>query len=453
MLTLHRLDSAGHEIVPDVEGIERQRKPGEPAFLKPLPFKDFLPSLITILHSIPGCRSAMLANQDLLLHYGHPGQWWSGESVEVPRTIGPDYDANREGMFDMVNEVQRLMAFLDKTNRSYGSAAALARLPALNESHAMEDHSVRFLKAWRKASAVLQSDSSQQPLFVSTTAPEGQREPDVVHMVNIAASDLPNEPGETLYDVLDKSLWQGSATGSRPGAWLENVAPVLALRLPTKMLPAQRHGTDLSVDIPGILFADRYHVSNKEIMLDMHKELESARAGIKSIDEALAKIETFSSSALSKPGSAGDLLSVASKHIQTQLESEESGTSSTDETMSTAELSARLQAISTQLGSRITGESSKSERTSARRSTIDHQADLHSTQRTTSRCAASHAQAGEVTDKSRAGSRASANHAVPFVRGCDCSRELCGDFPTVLTASNCSFVGGRNRTGLVACDL
>ena len=297
----------------------------------------------------------MLANQDLLLHYGQPGQWWSGESVEVARTIGPDYDANREGMFDIVNEVQRLMAFLDKTNRSYGSAAALARLPALNDPYAMEDHSVRFLKAWKKVSAVLQSDSSQQPLFVSMTAPEGQREPDVVHMVTIAASDLPTETGETLYDVLDKSLWQGSATGSRPGAWLETVAPVLALRLPTKTLPVQRHGADLSVDIPDILFADRYHVSNKEIMLDMHKELESARAGIKSIDEALAKIETFSSSALSKPGKAGDLLSVASKHVQSQLESEEIEKSSTEETMSTAELLARLQAISTQLGSRITG--------------------------------------------------------------------------------------------------
>jgi len=349
------LDFAGHEIVPDVEGTERQRKSGEPAFLKPLPFKDFLPSLITILHTIPGCRSAMLASQDLLLHYGQPGQWWSGESVEVARTIGPDYDANREGMFDMVNEMQRLIAFLDKTNRSYGSAAALARLPALNEPYAMDDHSVRFLKAWKKASSVLQSGSSQQPLFVSTTAPEGQREPDIVHMVNIAASDLPTETGETLYDVLDKSLWQGSATGSRPGAWLETVAPVLALRLPTKMSPAQRSGGKISVDIPAILFADRYHVSNKEIMLDMHKELESARAGIKGIDEALAKIETFTSSALSKPGNAGDLLSVASSHVQAQIESEESETASTEEMLSTVELLARLQAISTQLGSRING--------------------------------------------------------------------------------------------------
>jgi hypothetical protein len=348
--------SAGHEIVPDVEGAERQRKPGEPAFLKPLPFKDFLPSLITILHTIPGCRSAMLASQDLLLHYGHPGQWWSGESVEVSRTIGPDYDANREGMFDMINEVQRLMAFLDKTTRSYGSAAALARLPALNEPYAMEDHSVRFLKAWRKASAVLQSDSSQQPLFMSQTAPEGQREPDVVHMVTISASDLPTESGETLYDVLDRSLWQGSATGSRPGAWLETVAPVLALRLPAKMLPVQRHSPDHSVDIPGILFADRYHVSNKKIMLEMHRELESAKAGIKSIDEALAKIETFSSSALSKPGNAGDLLSVATKHIQSQFESGDSDMSATEETMSTSKLLARLQAIITQLDSRITGE-------------------------------------------------------------------------------------------------
>lgn len=216
------------EVVPDADAQDRRRAPGEPAFLKPLTTKDFLPSLITILHTVPRCRHAFLAKKDLRLNYGTQDQissWWSGESIELSSVRMLDQAGNEESNdpLELVHELQRLMAFLDKTTRAYGSAAALARLPAINDNSILPMTS-KFLKAWEKVSHRMQSPQEQSSsLFASETVNDERRDVEQL-MLEISPSALPSVPDETLYDAIDKTLWHDS---SRQNLRLDVVAPVL----------------------------------------------------------------------------------------------------------------------------------------------------------------------------------------------------------------------------------
>src|SRR5579862_2609017 len=61
--------SGTHEIFPNPEPVDRRRIPGEPAFLKPSLSAHTLASFITVLHSIPLARRALLFQDHLLPNY------------------------------------------------------------------------------------------------------------------------------------------------------------------------------------------------------------------------------------------------------------------------------------------------------------------------------------------------------------------------------------------------
>ena len=84
---------------------------------------------------------------DVLPSYGYDSEWWTGKSIELPTLSGED--SPDEQTVD--RELQRLMAFLDKTDRSYGSADALANMPDVKKAqrhHVAAEPSV--LAAWKQ---------------------------------------------------------------------------------------------------------------------------------------------------------------------------------------------------------------------------------------------------------------------------------------------------------------
>lgn len=341
--------------MPDVDVTERSRQRDEPAFLKPLSSRDFLPSLITILHSIPRCRLLLLAKKDLLLNYGQNPHWWSGESIEVSRIMDLDHSYGRESMdiLDAVHETQRLMAFLDKTTRAYGSASVLARLPAMKELYSSDDSYQGFLKLCEKVSKVTQSNREQPSLFRSSTAATSSVPSDSVNMLKLGLDDIPAGANNTLYDVLDKFLDHGAA----PGLWLETIAPVLVIQLPSKPLIYSGGNGSTHIDIPSTLYADRYHVENKEIILNMYAELAEGRKVVDGIEAKLAQIEMFKSSALDKPVSGAALLDTMKAYFEMRKQEEEaSGKSALDSGISTTQILEKLQAIYEHLDARVKGE-------------------------------------------------------------------------------------------------
>jgi hypothetical protein len=339
-------------IVPNVEVSVRKREVGQNAFLKPYHEPDLLPGLITILHSIPRCRYALLAKQDTRLNYGENDQWFSGESIEVARTRIAGQDDNQDELMDMVNEVQRLMAFLDKTTRAYGSADALIRLPILNledeysqRQNMPNRQASRFLKTWTKASDLLQSNRNEPLHFVSSS--EGGDEDDRVHMLSFSVDDLPRIEEETLYDCIDRAVWRGSEAKG-----LKTIAPVLIVVIPAK----PSNGPQKPMTIPSsALYADRYHINNKDAVLKMHQDMDVDSNKIQEIDRKLAKLEHFEMAARQKSVEASSLLATTVSYFQEKQRSEIVDVASNEGGLSTIDVLVRLEKITTALQERITG--------------------------------------------------------------------------------------------------
>jgi len=269
--------------------------------------------------------------------------------MDLDRTYGRD----SMDILDAVHEAQRLMAFLDKTNRAYGSAAALSRLPAINESYSMDGGCQGLLNMCEKSSRVIQSNASQPSLFLSSTASTNNAPSESVTMLKLALSDIPAEAGSTLYDVLDRYLNIEAATG----VWLETLAPVLVLRLPSKPLPYSAGINSTQVVVPSTLYADRYHVANREVMHNMYIELADKRKVVAGIESKLARIENFKSSALDRPGSAAALLNTTMRYFERKTQAgETTKASSSAQGLSSTQVLEKLRTIYEHLNERVNGE-------------------------------------------------------------------------------------------------
>lgn len=124
-----------HEITREPPPEDRKRLPGCPAFLKPSFASNNLSSALTILHSVPRARSALLCRDHVLPDYGRNSRWWNGEKIRSSRII--DIENERLGFGEAeeeMSEVQRLIAFLDSTDRAYGSVDVLSDMPRVREN-------------------------------------------------------------------------------------------------------------------------------------------------------------------------------------------------------------------------------------------------------------------------------------------------------------------------------
>lgn len=142
-LTLPSAISREISIDPDPE--LRRRIDDTPRFLRPGPEADHFPAFLTILHSIPIAREELLWRDRVAPDYGNDSQWWNGQPA---LTTLEQAEAPWE---DAVHETQRLMAFLDRSQRAFGSADVLSGLPSL-KCWRGEDRIATFLKLWEEIS-------------------------------------------------------------------------------------------------------------------------------------------------------------------------------------------------------------------------------------------------------------------------------------------------------------
>lgn len=138
------------EIVVDPEPAARKRDLDVPSFLKPSIKDHRLGALITIYHEIPIIRELFLprAGVEQASNYGSDKEWWTGKAIEIPEIVGPE--TTPPNQINM--ELQRLMAFLDKTDRSYGSVEPLANLGDVKKAfETSESLEAALLNAWKHA--------------------------------------------------------------------------------------------------------------------------------------------------------------------------------------------------------------------------------------------------------------------------------------------------------------
>lgn len=289
-LFLPKPASESKEYVPDADPAERIRQRGQPAFLKPLPQGDFLPSLITILQTIPACRDILLdvAHLD---DYGHNGRWWEGEPIQALKTDPTTSDDTVNN--GLLHEVQRLMAFLENTDRSYGSAEALAQLTMCGkpmDEWVPEPLFARFMSCLEEAVQTADEQHVNSMFRIRRIASStGQWATRDSCFVAIDESDFGFSTEPDLYEVIDHHVWGPSWPIAEPQYWLDdNVAAICVIHLPKPSPKApKRH-----LSVPSTLCADRYLRSKAEHIQNMREQTREYAAQMDHIQNNIRNIQT-----------------------------------------------------------------------------------------------------------------------------------------------------------------
>jgi hypothetical protein len=280
--------SSSAELVPDAAPHGRKRE-NNPAIIKPEPVSSYLPALLTILHSIPVFRNALLTPQVSKENYGTGGDWWKG-SASTPTRIfdsSSDNDAIRE--HDLIYETQRLMAFLDKTDRAYASLGSLRQLDAFNESSpALEDPNddlLRFLLNWGSAYESQTPGAELNGVLRSRVKVGENYAESFLLVAPIIRQNYATE--QNLYDVLDEIFF---ADSSRT-AHLVDVSNVLIMRLSATSPDA----TGLECKIPATFHVDRYMEENKAAVTALFSEMKQYKSQLEEIDTNSEKFKYHTS--------------------------------------------------------------------------------------------------------------------------------------------------------------
>ncbi|KAF7593233.1 hypothetical protein BBP40_011774 [Aspergillus hancockii] len=187
--------------------------------------------------------------------YGHDPQWWNGQPINLPKivTIQDAHDGDMD-WDDILYETQRLVAFLDDTERSFGSVDALASLKSLS-TYDSEGSIGRFLETWQD-SAVRADPGNQLATVFSSKAykrPLSVYDTPVHKDFFILESWVEPEHGQTLYDALDRAIWADRPGEELDDVWLEHIGEIFTIKL---------ESTDttkpIDVKIPAVFYPDRY---------------------------------------------------------------------------------------------------------------------------------------------------------------------------------------------------
>ncbi|KAF2004525.1 hypothetical protein P154DRAFT_543352 [Amniculicola lignicola CBS 123094] len=272
------------EYIPDAVASRRKREEGGPVIIKPLPNSDYLPALLAILHSIPLFRNALLAPELPLQTYRLRDDWWSGHATAAALTvdgasIGDAYDLS------IIHELQRLMAFLDNSERAYGSVGGLFQLEAWTSERyprANDDSDVlRFFLTWSRAYENQAPQAQLDGVFRSSVIACGQREDFFILNTIVVRDDSTRDI--TLYDVLDSEL-RGNPSQS---AYIVDISNVLVFNIKA----AKSDATGLDIKIPATLYADRYLESTKQDVDAMFSEMRQYEKQLTDIDSEAAKVK------------------------------------------------------------------------------------------------------------------------------------------------------------------
>lgn len=254
------------EILLNPEPKDRRRRRNAPAFIKPSPSGHRLPALITILHAIPMAREALLNRGCTLPEYGMNKEWWDGNEIKVLRIVNLDSDGRRTNGDDIIYECQRLMAFLDETDRAYGNTDVLASLGGLDRYES--DKVAQFLAKWQGATSLSATEAplamtfESRGLKMNTANPEAAQMEPFWYLVLRVESELSGK-GLTLYELLDSILWDDNNDDEM--GYLERVGDVITMEV-------NNHAANvvgLGIDVPAIWYPDRYLPSAAEQAKEM----------------------------------------------------------------------------------------------------------------------------------------------------------------------------------------
>ncbi|KAI5854612.1 hypothetical protein BZA05DRAFT_392055 [Tricharina praecox] len=263
---------------------ERKRQPGCPAFLKPSTTSYNLANALTILHYIPKAREAFLSRPHVLQNYRHQPDWWSGEKIETSRFINVDgYEPSYCEAEDEIAEIQRLMAFLDSTDRAYASIDVLSAMPRVQEQESTSAIAT-FFRGWNRCLENLYEAKDYPTVFRSNAhqiQPTGEDREQEFTILEMTA-----QPGDrSLYCALDNTIWSDEDL-----VYVE-FADVFLAQIRTESGNIQGIG----LDIPSVLYPDRYSKPWLETAKLLKEQIATQKSKIYTIEAREESLKCFRS--------------------------------------------------------------------------------------------------------------------------------------------------------------
>ena len=292
-MVLSTAQGASSEIVPDVERPEeRKNAEGEPRFLKTLPSGDYLPNFLTIAHSIPAVREALLMRDYLMAQYGTDAEWWRGNQIALPKIVhtenGAPADAEIDRFDAFISETQRLMAALDASQRSYASVNALTKTELLLSGEQLTLTESFIEKLCNAADARTDNYDALISLFktrIGTTNPAGVSTPyATVFPLDVKTS---GEDKVQLMEVLDSLLWDTDTQEyESKDNYIANAGDIIVLQAKQTNLSAQK----LQLEIPSTLFIDKYLEKNVQVSRPARLEIAREKERVAKINDIEKKL-------------------------------------------------------------------------------------------------------------------------------------------------------------------
>ncbi|KAL2025030.1 hypothetical protein VTK56DRAFT_32 [Thermocarpiscus australiensis] len=258
----------------DPEPSLRARRPGAPVLLLCRSDQSWLKhrigALLMIFHQIPAARNVLLqCGEPPGYGYGNKSDWWKGEPILPPGQ--PESDGwSDEPAPPFSEELHRLMAFLEGTERSYGTADILARATTTETNDVEKDF---FLSIAGQSSTADAGEnigvfaSSVEVVAFQDLSPQSKEDCYVL--------DLPlskDSSPATLYEAFDWAFFsEASRVREDPStAWMaliHNASEVFTCRF---------NGDDgfaRPIEIPETFYLDRYMNINRIKIQELQRDI------------------------------------------------------------------------------------------------------------------------------------------------------------------------------------
>ncbi|KAJ8122758.1 hypothetical protein ONZ43_g1126 [Nemania bipapillata] len=280
----------------------RKRERDAPAFLRQS--KDNrLGAIISIYSKIPLARNFLLRCGRPAPTYGYNTEWWKGKPIlrqDVLAKMARGEDVGGEDAHpDFIDELHRLVAFLDKSERCYANSDSLSETKAIAESfdswvpdieerlfQALQDigtenpdSGVEQLITIGKITTVLPPSPNQ---FDSDGQADEEDETNSFIFLNVSLDSDTYSWVNTLYDALDNLLWSAALSLDSPFPYDAKTAVLLK---PAEVLTIRLGGSGLvkPCEIPAVFYADRYMDSHKDLALRFQTQIREIKIALKKL--------------------------------------------------------------------------------------------------------------------------------------------------------------------------
>ncbi|EHK26094.1 uncharacterized protein TRIVIDRAFT_79666 [Trichoderma virens Gv29-8] len=248
---------------------QRKRAPETPAFLIQGPSSarhHTLGGLLTIFSQIPLARNVLLQCGSPAASYGFNNEWWNGQEILPPEALRQMQSGETDWGYDNTpkpnfeEEIHRLMAFLELTERSYATVATLSNL--------MQDATNDTEKQFYAHLGDTNGGKLLEPLYQEAvlTSVGSNDDDEAQHatfgLLEFDHSGLEYAHIKTLYEALDYLMWGDllswhDADDRARIAMFRRMGEVLSIKV-------GNDGPLDSFDIPEVLYPERYLESRKE---------------------------------------------------------------------------------------------------------------------------------------------------------------------------------------------